>query len=73
MISDNTVVEMDIIIEFVSAGTRSTELIRFWKFSTKWVPGTNLPFVTSEDLFVALTIIHINGKIETIVKIDRII
>jgi len=29
------------------------------------VPGSILPCVTSTDLFVELTIIHRNGKIET--------
>jgi hypothetical protein len=61
------VVEIEILAELTNAGTRFTVFIRLLKFSMRLPPGKSLPFVTSTDLFVALTTIHRKGKMEIIV------
>lgn len=60
----STVVVIEIFAELSKAGRKSTELNKFVIFSTRWLPGSNLPFVTSADLLVALIIIHRNGNME---------
>jgi len=62
---------MEIIAEFVNAGTILTFASKFLKFSSKYVPGSKRPFVTSTDLFVELIIIQKKGKIEMIEDTNR--
>lgn len=52
------------MLELISAGTISTVSNNVFRFSNRYVPGNNRPFVTSTDLFVILTIIHKKGNNE---------
>lgn len=69
----NIVVEMEIMAELIKAVPRFVVSISLFKFSIKELPGSNVPFVTSTDLFVELTTIHKNGKIEMAEAIIRTI